>query len=347
MGRSFAITLLALAAPLALPADPGDPGEREPDGLLVLGVAYRDRPDGAVMSERAMVADPRTGATRSRLLEGGALCHGPVLAIGDRVVVSAHRGRRSVAHSLPLDLTGPGRAIGAADQFMSSSSPGRLWVARVAQSRRGMAFRAIREVDGAGRPHRLARRPLPAWGMFEGGVAGRLLLGRGLGLRLWDPATARTELRIRRGTLVAAGESRFAWCAPGCGALRLWRPDATSRLEPPAGVEPRDYARGQFTRGGGRLAVPVTAAGRSRVAVLDLATSAWTVVAGGRLAGYRSMAWSPSGRWLYFTGGERRLLAWRVGAERAIRLPLRPGGTVMSVATAAAYGPGSSSLTSR
>jgi hypothetical protein len=60
----------------------------------------------------------------------------------------------------------------------------------------------------------------------------------------------------------------------------------------------------------------------------------WTVLTGATLAGYRSAAWSPSGRWLYFTGAGHRLYAWRLGSSRPVRLPIRPGGTVMSIATA-------------
>jgi sugar lactone lactonase YvrE len=75
----------------------------------------------------------------------------------------------------------------------------------------------------------------------------------------------------------------------------------------------------------------VTFQGAARVAVVDLAAGSWTVVPGGELRGYEAIAWSPSGRWLYFTG--RRLLAWRLGSPRAVRLPVDPGGTVMSIAT--------------
>jgi hypothetical protein len=68
--------------------------------------------------------------------------------------------------------------------------------------------------------------------------------------------------------------------------------------------------------------------------VLDLASGAWTLVPGGQLRGYEAMGWSPSGRWLYFTGREGRLNAWRVGSPEAVRLPIDTDGTVMSIATA-------------
>ncbi len=78
--------------------------------------------------------------------------------------------------------------------------------------------------------------------------------------------------------------------------------------------------------------------GRRRAAVVDVRSGRWTLVPEGRLGGYQVMAWSPSGRWLYFTAGDRRLYAWRLGAQNAVRLPVRPGGTVMSIATAEGSG---------
>ena len=49
-----------------------------------------------------------------------------------------------------------------------------------------------------------------------------------------------------------------------------------------------------------------------------------------RLGGRRVLAWSPSHRWLYFSGSDRRLLAWRAGTNRIVALPIRPGGDVLS-----------------
>jgi hypothetical protein len=46
------------------------------------------------------------------------------------------------------------------------------------------------------------------------------------------------------------------------------------------------------------------------------------------------MAWSPSGEWLVFTAGRRRLMAWQRGVQHALELPMRPGGPVILVATA-------------
>jgi WD40-like Beta Propeller Repeat len=82
------------------------------------------------------------------------------------------------------------------------------------------------------------------------------------------------------------------------------------------------------------LAAGVSVRGHKRVAVVDVRAGRWTLVPDSRLAGYEVMAWSPSGRWLYFTAGGRRLFGWRLGAQDAVPLPVRAGGTIMSIATA-------------
>jgi hypothetical protein len=86
---------------------------------------------------------------------------------------------------------------------------------------------------------------------------------------------------------------------------------------------------------GDRAALPVTDHGISRLAVVDRASGRRTMVPGGRLRGYyRSIAWSPLGAWVYFTGGGDRVLAWAPGMAHAIRVPIDPGGEVMTIETA-------------
>jgi hypothetical protein len=67
--------------------------------------------------------------------------------------------------------------------------------------------------------------------------------------------------------------------------------------------------------------------------VADLRSRRWTLVPG-KAGGYNTAAWSPSGRWLYFAAGGRRLSAWQPGAPSAVALPIRARGTVMSIAAA-------------
>jgi Tol biopolymer transport system component len=93
-------------------------------------------------------------------------------------------------------------------------------------------------------------------------------------------------------------------------------------------------SEGAFSPDGRRLALAVTRAGRQQAAIVDLATRRWTLVPGGAMRDYGAIAWSPSGRWLYFAGPDRGLFAWQAGAADAARLPIDAHGTVLSIAVA-------------
>jgi WD40-like Beta Propeller Repeat len=333
MGSRLGLAVLVGAsafAGFAAPAGSGGSPPSNPDGVLVLGVVVRH---GGVTTERAVVADPRTGRTRARRLEGGSLCAGPVLALGDRVIVSGSRGRRPVLLSLPLALTGPPDVLAAADQVVPSSARGRLWLGRTERGRRNLKFASLREVTAGGRTVYRVRHDLPRWGAFEGSVAGRLILGRRNGLELWDPRARRVISRLNDAWVIATGGDRLASCSSSCRTIRLSTRATNQRLlHPPPGTRLSGMS-GSFSPDGRRLAVPVVRRGDTHVAVADLETGHWSVVPGGGQRSYPSLAWSPSGRWLYFSAGHR-LVAWRDGSPQALRLPIRPGGTVLSIAAA-------------
>jgi prepilin-type processing-associated H-X9-DG protein len=308
-----ACTAGALAAP-AGPAGPERAADPGPDGLLVLA---------ALSPERAVVADPRTGATRERELAGGTLCHGPVLAAGDRVIVGGTRDGHPIALALPLSLTGRGRSLGRADGFAASTTPGRVWL-----SRRD----ALTEVGVDGRVHARTALARSRWSMLLAAVDGGFVISDEHGLAV----RGRSSGRARRlpadgsqGWLVAARGANVAWCDGRCRALRV----GARRIRAPARapIEPGEAAG--FSPDGRRLALPVRAPGGAiRLAVVDLDADRWRLVPGARLGDYRASAWSPSGRWLYFADEHERLRAWRDGARRPIRLPVDPRGTVMSIA---------------
>ena len=140
-------------AGFAAPSSSEDSPSSQPDGVLVLGVVSRH---GGLTTERAVVADARTGATRARRLEGGALCHGPVLAVGRRVIASGSRRGRPAVLSFPLNLTGRPQLVARAEQFVPPSAPGRLWVARTRRHQRYLKFESLREVTPRG-AHRVSR----------------------------------------------------------------------------------------------------------------------------------------------------------------------------------------------
>jgi hypothetical protein len=330
MRRAAALAFLVAAAGAALAATfppaagpAGDPvRDAEPDGLLLLAV---------LSPERAMAADPRTGATSTRELPGGTLCHGPLLAVGGRVVYVGSRKGHFVALSAPLGRPGRARSLGRADTMTPSPTPGRLWLGRAIRLGSDAERISLREVDARGRAVAGTRDVLPRWAMLDGVVGDGLLITRGSWIVLRRPQ--RPPRRIGAGWLLAVGGSRVAWCKGGCHRVRIWSEAGEQTLDTPVGLRPDQAGRPAFSPDGGRLAIPVFTPGGSRVAVIDLALGEWSVLRGARIGGYKATAWSPSGRWLYFTGRGHRLLAARGGVERPVRLPVRTGGPVMSIAS--------------
>jgi hypothetical protein len=141
-------------------------------------------------------------------------------------------------------------------------------------------------------------------------------------------------MSTRGASLLASGGRRFAWCSGACALVRVWTPSGRLTVRAPGGTRPIPWVRGALSPDDRRLALAVRTSSGVRAAVADLAAGSWEVVRGARVAGHRSIAWSPSGRWLVFTAGDRRLMAWRSRAEGPVELPARVPGTIMSVATA-------------
>jgi hypothetical protein len=305
-----------------------------PDGLLILGVAA-GRDGRTVTRELAVVADPRTGRRWAHRLAGGALCHGPLLPGGDGVVFSGQRGRLPVARTLPLDLRGPSRSLGRADVLARVGSGGRLLVGRARFGRRRTVLGPLRELGRSAVASLRSPIVLPRWSSLEAGVDDDLLVTRDRLLALWDRKAGRPRLSLRGAALLAAGERRFAWCKGACAGVRVWTPRGAVTVSPPAGTRPVRWVRGAFSPDDRTLALAVRTGGGIRAAAVDLATGRWSVIRGAPLGGYQAMAWSPSGEWLVFTASQRRVMAWQSGAQHPLELATRPGGTVMSVATAA------------
>lgn len=324
--RAALASLAAASLALTLPAQAGTGGKpvvpAEPDGMLVLAL---------LSPERAMVADPRTGATSARELPGGTLCHGPLLVAGGRMLLFGVSGRRVVPRSLPLERHGPAVSLGPADTALASSEPGRVWLGRWTGLGEQTGRMSLSEVSVDGRVIARSRWLLARWDRPVAVVDGGLLISRDRGLVLRRPG--RSRVLFRGGWPLAAADDRFAWHRRGSRLVRVWSGEGERSFDPPGRLRPDVTSGAAFSPAGRRLALAVTARGRSRVAVIDLERGAWRFVRGGRLAGYKAIAWSPSGRWLYFTRGER-VLASRGGTEPAVRLPIRAGGTVMSIAVA-------------
>jgi hypothetical protein len=344
MGRFALLGLLLAGATPALPpgtagdgADPAARGER-----LVMAVVGNERSSSAVHGERAVVADPGAGQVISRRLPGGTLCHGPLMAAGDRIVYTGYRGSKAALVSLPLTLSGSPSPLGRADTVIPSSRPGHVWIGRWPRTgeRTRATFREV-AVPGEeatsrarrGQPSRIAG-PLPGrWSHFHAAMPGGFVIETRHGLSLWDGRAAR-PLRGGRGAWpVASGGPRFAWCSGRCGLVRVRTPGGERAYRSPSHVRLMGAA-GSFSPDGRRMAVPVAQGRRNHAAVLDLRSGRWSMVPGGALSVYGALAWSTTRDRLYLATRGGGLRAWRPGAERAESLPVDPGGTVMSISVA-------------
>jgi hypothetical protein len=294
---TFALLAALLAGAGIAPgvAPPASGGER-----LVLAVVGNERSASAVHGERAVVADPGTGKVWSRRLPGGTLCHGPLMALGDGVGFSGRRGSQPAIMWLPLTLTGEPRQLGREDTITPSARPGSVWLGR--------------------------------WRHVHAAVPGGFVIETRRGLALWD-GRAVSPLRGGRGAWpVATGGAGFAWCGDRCESVRVRTPAGERAYRSPRHLRLQGGAGGSFSPDGRRLALPVTRGTRTQAAVLDLRSGHWSIVPGGALSSYGALAWSSVGDRLYLASAGGTLRAWRPGTRRAERLPVDPGGTVMSIA---------------
>jgi hypothetical protein len=170
------------------------------------------------------------------------------------------------------------------------------------------------------------------WGMLHAALARGFVIESERWLLVWDALRDRPVRLTTDAQFVAARRWRFAFCRGLCRTVRVWRRTGPRSLALPPGARWLGSG-GAFSPDERLLALPIVTAGRARLAVANLRTRRWTLVPG-PLGGYQTAAWSPSGRWLYFTSGERGLRAWQPGAATSVPLPIAPGGTVMSIATA-------------
>jgi hypothetical protein len=342
MGRFALLALVLAGAAAALAPGAGEGSAAATGERLVLGVVGNERSASAVHGERAVVADPRTGALKGFALPGGTLCHGPLMAVGDRVIFSGYRGSKAFAMSLPLTLRGEPAPLGRADTITPSARPGRVWLGRWSHKgkRSRVTFRevAVPGEEAASRADptaggRLAGR-LPRWSLVHAALPGGLVIQHQGALVLWNPHRTRPLRGGRRAWPVATGGSRFAWCREPCRVVHVREPAGVRTLAAPARMRAEPGPRGAFSPDDSLLALPVTIDGRSHAAVVDMRSGEWTKVPTRRLTTYGAMAWSRSTGRLYLATAGGGIHAWQPGAPRADRLPVDPGGTVMSIATA-------------
>jgi hypothetical protein len=180
----------------------------------------------------------------------------------------------------------------------------------------------------------------PCRGPTLAALDGALLCQARAQLRAFEPTTGRVLARLP-GAFPAATSGRLvAWCGQACRRMHVTdvHGGRTFAIEPGEGFAFEAGYEGAFSPDGSLLAVPALEsreplAPRRRVAVIDLRARRARLIPGAALDGYGQLAWSASGRWLLFTAGPSRLMGWRPGAERAVRLPVDVRGTIMDLAT--------------
>ncbi len=279
------------------------------------------------------MVDVASGHLTTRRLEGGTLCHGLLMAAGDRAVWLSPAGRQQRAEARTLDLRGPARVLGRADMVLPAGEE-RLWLARL---RYGRAIRVVdvRLVTTSGVTVMRSRHRAPV-GYVQGATARALVVVRdGRGWE-WEPRTG----RVRRAPwtwLVAVHGRRSAWCTEGCQRVRLVGPGRDRRSGAVHGwtLDPR----GSYSADGRLLALGATSlvevAGEGmRIALVDTRTGATRVVPEAVLSSPTAFDWSPSGEWLYFAAPGRRVRAYRPADGRLVTLPRRLPGDILSLAAA-------------
>ncbi len=280
------------------------PAAEGPTGRIVLGLHP---------PEEVMVMDVASGSRVRRRLPGGALCHGPLMATGDRVLWTSSRG---VLESRALTLRGPARRLGRAPMALAGGD-NRLWLMRL---RYGRGIRAVdvRVMTATGLLVMRSRHPAPP-GYPSAATARSLVIERGGRTWEWEPGTGRVR-RAPGAILVATRGSRSAWCSPSCRRVSLTGPggSVTSAAIPGITLTPR----GSLSPDGRMLAMPAYRGtmARTRIALVDTATGAASLVPGAVLSAEGALDWSDGGGWLYFAAPDRRVRAYRPADGRMLTL---------------------------
>jgi hypothetical protein len=305
----------------------GRPGvAARPGGLLFA----RD-----VRSDRLVRIDVRSGRTRVvrvRGLAGGD----PIVnlaAVGSRLVYYGRTHTYAIGPSLrgrPLDL-------GRSWYFVPAAGGGRVWLAELdpASPPTVRALAAVREVSLDGAVVARSRRRPPSGALVAATAAGPLFQRR-RGLALWDVEQGSVVARIPGSFPVAVHGDTVASCGSGCLGIRLTdvRTGAARVVRPPAGHRFEETYDGAFSPDGRLLAVPATRRDGHGVALIEPGRPP-RMLPGPPLAPfYWSLAWSPSGRWLFFVATRGRIEAYdtRTGRLNTLRARLtRPAIDLVSL----------------
>jgi hypothetical protein len=284
-----------------------------------------ERPGGTIVyvtdTNRLTAIDVATGRRTVRRVAALAACGPELYVSGGRLIFGGVRRGRTVVYSTPATLDRPPTRLGATHAFVRSATEGRVWLAGGDCNRRRMA--GVREVTVDGETTFSTRRRVPApW--VAGAVEDGLVLQRRRSAMVWDPRTGSSR-RLDLGAPTDARGNVLVGCAERsrCSTIAMLdartatkvvaRPSAGYRLELGARLSPD----------GSRLAAAAVSGRRWSVALVDARTGTSSIVPGTSSRRYPELSWSASTGWLFIRGRGGRVLAYRPGMPRAIRLPFR------------------------
>jgi hypothetical protein len=329
------LSLLLLAAFAAATACTGD--ERPP----AAGPSAEERPRGTVYLRHLRAPS----ITRIDLVSGDVeTVSVPELAPGDPPYSMVRAGERLVVYgrdrtyALDPGLESPPHDLGESWYFVPSATEGRVWLMTLdpesPETVRDLA--AVREVSVDGRLTLAGRSRPPSRGpSILAAVKNGLLYQQGDGLTLWNPGTGEVTGRLDGPIPSATHGNLVAWCAAACPELHL-TDTATGEdavVRPGASFAFAETFDGAFSPDGSLLAMPVvTPDDGHRVAVVDVRQASGRLVPRSELSSdYPALAWTPSGDWLLWSAGDKRLMAARPGGE-AVLLDVRAPATFVDMA---------------
>ena len=321
MRRAWVLAAVAVAG---LPACGG---ESPPAQAPAAKSRVSEQPAGTLVyvsgSNRLTAIDVATGRRRVRKVPSVAACGPELHVIAGRVVFAGVRKGRTTVFSAPVALDRPPIRLGSAHAFVPSATEGRVWLAGLGCDSARMA--GVREVTVDGRVTAESRRRVPGTWLAAAAHDG-LVIQRGRSLLIWDPSTGRTVRRLPLEFVTGGQGDLMIGCTTRSRCRDLAMVDAaTARtvVARPPGRRELDLLAA-ISPDGSQVAA---AAGRGRrwsVALVDTRSGATSIVRGSRSRGtYPQLSWSRSSGRLLIRGHRGRMLAYRPGAPRAVRLSLR------------------------
>lgn len=335
MRRLAKLVILGIAASSGGCLGTDDAGEAETTGESPQGTLYLHGPP---WERRLTVVDLNAGEVRRAPVPPAGAGDLPfrLVLTGGKLVYWGAAG----ALALDAELRGAPQPLGKGAYFVPAASQGHIWLAMLdpttPQSMRSL--RAVREVAVDGRVTvPTISLPRRRWSGLLGAVKDGLVLQQRRRISVWDPRREKVIRRLRADNLIDTHGNLLAWA--DVRAQRVHITDVGTGADTTvhsSGSFTYDDVNGAFSPNGSRLALPVRI-GNNRWGLVVIATSTGVarLIEHAKQADVPDVAWSASGRWLFFVGHQQgRIQAYQPGSRRAItvsvRIPTRPS----------PYGPG-------